>query len=245
MAKIADFVGLIREDGLAKTSHFVVELNLPSALNTSPYVEKRSKIIAFCDQAQLPGISFSSSQVRSYGEFREVPYEKLFEPINLSFYVDNGMVIKNLFDDWLALIQDSTTRDFNYPNNYVSDKIRVIVENSESQQRYVVELNYCFIKAVSPIQLDYAGKDVMKVNVSLSYKYATHQRLGSFETAGAEGGPLAENDFTYGYDLENTIPDNYFTDFAAFQNDYSQYDFTFDGSRTALNGVDDMRDVLG
>lgn len=245
MAKIADFVGMMREDGMAIASHFIVELNLPGALNASPYTEKRNKIIAFCDQAQLPGISFSSSQVRSYGEFREVPYEKLFEPVTLSFYVDNAMVIKNLFDDWLNLIQDGSTRDFNYPRDYITDSIRIIVINSQNQQRYAVELRHCFVKAVSPIQLDYSAKDVMKVNVTISYKYAVHQRLGSLERDIGVATAQFEEEFTYGFDLQNTVPDNYFTDFYGFQNDFSQYDFSFDGARTAYTGTDDMADVLG
>lgn len=250
MGALSKFVGFMRDGGMAKSSHFTVLLNLPERLNISPFTEKKEKIILFCDQAQIPGISFGSSQVRSYGEFREVPYEKLYEPITLSFYVDTGLIVKNLFDEWVSLVQDSTTRDFNYPKYYTTDTIEIHIEDStpgNNKVNYVVKLNQCFPKAVAPIQLDYSSKDVMKCNVTLSYKYAT--MINTYNRGLSDQDQLPffnriEEQFSYGGYVEGGIPEGYISDFETFQNDFSQYASTFDGARTDFLGTDEMQDVV-
>lgn len=242
MAKISDFVSLVRDGGLAKTSHFTIVLNLPQMLLTSPYVEKKNKIITFCDQVQIPGVNFASSQVRSYGEFREVPYEKIYEPITMSFYADTKMVTKNLFDDWMNLIQNTNTRDFNYPSDYTTDTIQIHVQDAEETTNYIVILNECYPKSVSAITLDYASKDIMKINVTMIYKYMMYFRT-DYSIKGTNYADelfQAANDFTYGYDLRAAIP--------AVQDQltgiYSRVSNTIDGARSIVTGIDRMLDVF-
>lgn len=240
MAKISEFVGLVRDGGLAVPSHFTVVLNLPERLLFSPYVEKKKKIITFCDKTQLPGLSFTSSQVRSYGEFKEVPYEKIYEPITLSFYIDNDMVIKNLFDDWMDLVQSKNTRDFNWPSEYLSDSITIYVEDAEGQTNYTVSLHDCYPKSIAPIELDYASKDIMRMNVTISYKYFMFDRISNYSLNQIQYEEDTYNQFTYGQDLRKI---------SAISKDlnignFSRVDSTIDGARSIISGIDKMRDVF-
>lgn len=243
MAKIADFVGKVRDGGLAKTSQFAVILNLPFLLNKSPYVEKREKILMFCDRAVLPSVNMNTAQVRSYGEFKEVPYEKIYEPASFSFYVDNAMIVKSLFDDWMNLIQDSKTRDFKYPRDYMTDTIDVIVQDSQDRTTYTVTLKECFLKTVSPIQLDYAAKDIMKIDVTISYKYYMYNAKRGLDLNRKD--TIRENvqEVVYGQTLQRQT-ERFRSDIYSHINDYSKNYTTIDGARSGYLGVGLMQDVL-
>ena len=226
MTKLNEFIAEVK-GGMAKTHFFTTQLTLPASLNNfEPIRSNIQKIILFCDQAQLPGISFGTNPVRSYGEFKEVPYEKLFEPVTLSFYVDVEMVVKKLFDEWMALVQNPNTRDFNYPSTYMTDAIDIIVSDSQEKDRYKVTLHKVYPKAVAPIQLDYASKDVMKMQVTFSYQYATMTQLaasnnGTEDLINSLSAQMPS--YNYGYAGLTQIPLNYFNDFTGFQSSYSDF----------------------
>lgn len=246
--KLTEFIAEVK-GGVAKTNFFAVNLTLPELLHSiEPIKSKMNRVMLFCDQAQLPGLSFSTSQVRSYGEYKEVPYEKLFESVTLSFYVDADMTVKKLFDEWVGLIQDPTTRQFNYPKYYLTDKIDIIVTDAQDQQRYMVTLHRAYPKAISPVQLDYATKDVMKLQVTLSYQYATMTQLaGGIKENSTD---LMNNitsqmpNFDYGFGSLTTIPTSYFNDFNKFQQAYQNVDFSFDGAKTVLS-ADNIGEFTG
>jgi hypothetical protein len=246
MSTLKDFIAQVRS-GMAKSSHFMVELTLPESLISTESVNM-NKVIMFCDQAQLPGISFGTNPVRSYGETKEVPYEKLYEPVNLSFYVDSDMIVKRLFDKWMALVQDPITRDFNYPQRYTTNTINIIVENTQGEEIYMCTLHNCYPKAVAPIQLDYAAKDVMKLSVNLSYQYATMEQLGVTSRVNTINPQIDAQMANYNYGVETftEIPSNYFTDFNSFQTQFQDLSFggvksfsSFEdiGVRTGFGGI--------
>jgi len=232
MSTLNDFISQVKQ-GMAKPSHFLVQLNLPPALTNIQSVNMQ-KVILFCDQAQLPGISFGTNPVRSYGEVREVPYEKLYEGVNLSFYVDADMTVKLLFDEWIALIQNPITRDFNFPQRYLTDTIQIIVKNSQGESVYLCTLHECYPKAVAPIQLDYSAKDVMKMNVSITYKYATTRQLAKTTSLNTENSQIDSimEEYNYGFESLAQIPNNYFNDFSGFQDQFKDFDLSFGDAKS-------------
>ena len=127
------------------------------------------KILLFCDQIQLPGTNYSTTQNRMFGEFREVPYEKLYDNITMSFYVDVDMKVKSLFDDWSNLISNPVTKTYNYYNTYITD-MHIEVQDINDKTRYEMTLFECYPKTISSIQMDYAAKDVMKISIGMQYK---------------------------------------------------------------------------
>lgn len=226
MSNLNQFISAVRS-GMARNTHFEVELTLPPALsNSEPLKSNMRKILLFCDQAPLPGYSFGSAQVRSYGEFREVPYEKLYEQVQLSFYVDVDMHVKAVFDRWAELIQDPTTRDFSYYSNYTTDSIRIFVKDAQDNSRYVCVLNKAYPKAIAPIQLDYSSKEVMKLQITFAYEFATFAQLGKGSESNSDFITPRFNQsigsYNYGYDVKQfaEIPNQYFNNFQAYQDKY-------------------------
>ena len=87
------------------------------------------------------------------------------------------------------------------------------VEDLNDESRYSVTAFEVYPKTVSPIQMDYASKDVMKIQVSMQYKYWTSQanRVENFDATTPQqiGEYMAQN---------NLVPESYYNDFRNFQN---------------------------
>ena len=161
---IQKFVSKIKGGGLARNNRFAVMFTPPVKTADT------EKVLLFCDTVQLPGANFSTVQNRIFGEFREVPYEKLYDQISLSFYVDTEMKVKGLFDDWQNQVSNPMTRTYGYYKDYVTD-MTIEVQDINDKTRYAVVLYECYPKTISSIQMDMNSKDVMKVTVGFQYKY--------------------------------------------------------------------------
>ena len=245
MSKLNEFISNVK-NGMAKTSFFSVLLTLPTAMsNYEPVRSNMNKILLFCDQAQIPGISFSTNQVRSYGEFREIPYEKLYEPIQLSFYVDVDMNVKRLFDTWISLVQNSITRDFDYPDQYTTNRFDIIVQDSMDSPKYTVTLYNAYPKTIAPIQLDYNAKDIMKMQVTMVYQYYDVNQ--SYSSPVASAGNTSMIGIEDPTDTQNidaySIPDAYFNNFDEFQGGFNDVDFSY--GVQSIESVENMGEEIG
>jgi len=165
---IQDFVSQVKSGALARQNRFAILFTPPAGVNP----QALQKVLLFCDTVQLPGVNFSTVQNRTYGEFREVPYEKLYDAVNMTFYVDNDLKVKELFDRWIDTIQNPITRNFNYYNNYVTNMV-IEVQDINDNTRYEMTLYECYPKNLGSISLDQASKEVMKLPVTMQYKYWT------------------------------------------------------------------------
>lgn len=162
-----DFIAEIKTQGLSRMNRFTVQLTPP---NADQAVVR--KTLLFCEKASLPGVNYATTQNRSYGEFREIPYEKLFDTCQMTFHVDRQMTVKKIFDDWIQQIQNPINRTFNWYKNYITD-IQIQVQDLEDKTHYEVTLYEAYPKAVASIGLDAEGKDTMRLDVTFQYKYWT------------------------------------------------------------------------
>ena len=163
---INDFIATVKNNGLSKNNRYAVMFgNIPWA-----DASLIKNTVMFCDQVQLPGTNFNTSDTRTFGEIRKAPYERLYEDINMSFYVDTAMTVKLLFDNWMTYIQDPGTRNFNYYDDYTAD-IVIEVQDVKNQSRYAVKLFEAYPKSIGAIQLDQGNKDVMKLCDDLKIEF--------------------------------------------------------------------------
>lgn len=234
--KISDFVGQI-SNGLARSNRFIVNLTPPSVMtnalrgqgeSTSSYTGfqevtnvnsassygKLQNILLLCDSAQLPGVSLTTAQIRTFGEIREIPYEIDYEPITLTFFVDAEMNVKKMFDLWMMSTQFKETRKFSYYDSYTTT-MTIYVQDMEENNRYIVELYEAYPKTVSAVQVDYSNKDVMKLSVTMMYKYWRSKQV-VYNNTQSEAKP----EF-FDYTTSNSLEDynNNFTEFQQRYND--------------------------
>jgi hypothetical protein len=189
MSTLNEFISQIKIGGLQTPSKYEVYIGKPAVIANAKYQNNTEwrKMLLFCDQATLPGITYTTTQSRTFGEFREMPYERIFDPLQLSFYCDSKMWIKGFFDEWLNSIQNGKTRVFDYYNRYTTD-IQVATLDNASNITYAINLYECYPKSVSAIQLDYGAKDVMKLQVTMQYRYwknVDYAKSGSAQSVSA------------------------------------------------------------
>lgn len=196
-----DFIAEIKTQGLSRMNRFTVQLTPP---NSNPAVTR--KTLLFCEKASLPGVSYSTTQNRSFGEFREIPYEKLFDTCQLTFHVDRHMTVKKLFDDWMAYIQNPVNRSFQWYRNYITD-LKIQIQDLEDKVTYEVALYEAYPKVLGAVSLDAEGKDTMRLDVTFQYKYWTSSLIKEMDN-----GQLLTADSLSKYN----------SDFTGFQESYNK-----------------------
>lgn len=166
MAKLQDFISQVKHNGLARTNRY--SIILPNILG----INEARLIGMYCDQLQLPSSNVSTQPNRTWGETREAPTEKLYENITLSVYCDTSMIVKSYFDTWIDKIQNPDTRAFNYYKSYIEDVvINVETVKEDGASVYGVKLYECYPKSIGAVTMDYSSNNVMKLSVTLTYKY--------------------------------------------------------------------------
>jgi hypothetical protein len=188
---INEFIASVKNNGLARSNRYAV------LFGNIPWVESAllKNTVMFCDQVQLPGTNFNTAEMRTYGEVRKAPYERLYEDINMSFYVDTDMSVKLFFDYWMNQIQNPVTRNFNYYENYTSD-IVLEIQDIKNNTRYNMKLFEAFPKSIGAVQMDYNSKDIMKLSVNFAYKYYHVGALEGLQKGDIIGYPGTSNTAT-------------------------------------------------
>lgn len=179
---LREFIGNVKQ-GLARTSHFGVSFNRPKCLDGNTFTgDLIQKVHLFCEQTQLPSLNVNTTPIRTWGETREMPYDRTFDPVNFTFYVDKEMRVKLFFDQWISSIQDYKTRHMSFYEDFTVD-VNVEVFDVSGTSRYRVSLKEAYPKTISAVEMNYGGKDVMRVQVTFAYRYWETNRLTSVSSA--------------------------------------------------------------
>jgi hypothetical protein len=153
------------------------------------------RVQAFCSALQIPAREAIEKEIKHHGPTRKFIYDYKFDPINMTFYCDKFLRERSYFEVWQQAAFSTTSHNFNYYDNYVSDINIFQLGSYESRNErddvtYAVKLFDCYPKILSP--LDYSGEtnEVQTFNVTLSYRYWINyfiDRSGNIE--------LGESDF--------------------------------------------------
>jgi hypothetical protein len=224
MSTLNEFIATVKSDGLMRSSRFAVSFSLPTVVAPGKYSQDLRKILLYCDNINLPGMTIETTSAKTFGEIREMPYQKQYDNINMGFYVDNNMSVKLLFDAWMNAIQNPVSRTFNYYKDYTTD-ITIIVYDIANKSRYAVTLFQAYPKTLNAVQMDYGNKEVMKLSVSMNYKYwqssQVYSTSGSSLSNAAQASPFLNGGFL-GDSL--SIPSTYFTNFNGFQTGFNSFE---------------------
>jgi hypothetical protein len=173
---LQNFISEVKNKGLMRNTHFGVLIHTPTNANGEvvikdeiAFADAMKRYIMFCDSAPLPGTSLSTVDVSPYGEIREQPTQRIYDPVNLTFYVDVDFKIKKFFDLWLNYIINPITRNHAYYSDYTTT-VDIYVYDVEHNEKYKVTLHECYPKSVGEISMSYSSEGVMKLNVTLQYR---------------------------------------------------------------------------
>ena len=249
---LRDFVASMQK-GLARTNRFFVKM---------PADTPDKMVGMFCENVQLPGSTMLTTPSKVFGESREVAYERQYEPINMSFYVDSDFKVKEYFDKWQESIINPYTRAGNYYDSYVKP-IEIWVHNTEDKRTYAVSLTECYPKSVSAVQLDYGSKDIMKLQVTMQYRNwkavageaaASEAALANINNPpvipgsnGADPFQAINLDMIVGDAMQNLFADSglqgFVNDFNGFQDSLNSYQNAAQSYKSAAQSI--ARDPIG
>lgn len=213
---IGKFITEVKTRGIARTNRYRVIIPFTSSTigNVRPIADPTVKelVTIFCDSVTLPGMNLSTTAQRITGEAREFPYERTFDTCQISFFVDTDFYVRSAFESWMHSIIDQKTRNVAYYDSYVQN-IRIEVDNLETLHPeygdpnvlkgdlpsvppyYVLTLHEAFPKTIQAVTLDVGSKELMKLNVTLQYKYWTSSKsdaVGIDTHVFVEAGPSLE-----------------------------------------------------
>jgi hypothetical protein len=164
---LRDFISSFTDE-LAKPSRFSVKINIPLQLNG---IIDTKTLSLRCENASLPGRTISTSDLRIYGPTEKFPYQTAYSDISLTFIVSGSMIEKTLFDRWLEYINPSTSWNFEYKKNYVSEIIVTQYDQAQNEMQNV-KLIDAFPVGVNQLDLDWSNdSSYHKLTVTFAYTY--------------------------------------------------------------------------
>jgi len=231
---IKRFIAEVKKDGISRTNRFGCTVEPPKTIRTNPAFASADfyrKLYLYCESINIPGVNLSTVPVRTFGETREMPYEKVFDPVTAVYYVDTAFKVKAFFEAWQDSIQNTTDRTIQFYDNYIST-ITLFVNDVANNTRYLTKLHQAYPKTVQSIQLGQASNEPAKVSVTFAYKYFTTELFAPpppaqkgwiqriLEGAQEIGNQVLTDPVGV---IVNSLPvaANYFSDFSGFQNSFT------------------------
>jgi len=164
---ILNFATELRNRGIARQSHYVVEI-VPPPFYSTPMDE--SFIPLFCEQAQLPEIALMTDTIKDNGLFREAVYDKAYGSVTMTFACDQNMIVKSFFDKWVLGTVMSKGGVFAYPKEYTAPWMQIHQLNQALDTVYSVRLTNVYPKVVNDVILTANSRDYNRVQVMFVYE---------------------------------------------------------------------------
>lgn len=168
---LSDFITIIKQDGVAYSAHFVCEVEFPDEVNPANDNDSSEKLLMLCENVTMPGIEMMTAPYKTYGEAREVPYDRQYTPIQMSFICDQRLGPKQLFERWVDKIHPGFTRLYNYYEDYIAKTFKIHTLDHNSNKWHTIELYGAYPKIVQSSPLDYNSRDIVRVQTVISYWY--------------------------------------------------------------------------
>jgi len=184
---------------LAQTSQYYVWIQ-PNSIVDAKIKDKKSSANPFqlsptftteelgmyCNEASLPGNSFATTEMTTDlpGVSQKFPYRKIYNDLQLSFYVDQNYEVIKFFEKWMSYIaspygsgfaineqsgQNGSFR-FNWPDNY---KCNIYVAKFNKDNSLNDAIAYRFINSfpidITSMPVSYESSDVLRCSVSFAY----------------------------------------------------------------------------
>ena len=114
---ISKFLSHIKDQGIAKTSHFDVAISLNSSFASDAGMPEILKLR--CESAELPGRQIATTDNKIYGPIYKVPYQTIFSEMTMIFVDTAKMDIRVFFEDWSNAIFDPNLNQMNYVDDFI------------------------------------------------------------------------------------------------------------------------------
>ena len=175
------------DGGVARGSHFEVRFNFPNALGNEP---RRTESLALrCDSISFPSRAPLTSNIKYFGPERRKVYGYDSAPVTATVILSQNMIERELFLRWQDLAvgtarnpnqQGSGTANsflVGYYKNYTAD-VEIIKYNDAGFKTQTTTLIEAFPGFVGEVGTAWDSEDILKINVTLNYRYFTDEPRG-------------------------------------------------------------------
>lgn len=152
--KLGDFATRLKTDSISKPSRYFVEIPPPPIIMAKmPKPSDIELIGLYCEHTQFPEFALATQTSGATGTLIEMPYEKMYGPVMMSFICDRDMIVKSFFDEWTQATVNAIGGVFNYYSDYVSPEIVIYQYDENSDATYAVSLFNAYPKIVNDVPL--------------------------------------------------------------------------------------------
>ena len=184
---------------LAQTSHYQVifgglPLGVRQHLNVRGvnyrFITETSGLL--CSNAVLPGAALATAQVvgNYAGVTENMAHTKIFNKINLEFYVDNQYKSLKFLEHWIEFIangsgEDQSRKDYffrmEYPDDYKAYQTKIIKFDRDYKEEMIYNFYGMFPQQLNSIPVKYEGSQVLKATATFMFDRYSAGRFSSYD----------------------------------------------------------------
>lgn len=171
--------------GPAKQCRFavrIVPVGTSNMLTSMGYGAFMRDLTYMCEATELPGRGFDIAEARYYGPgFNRPRNTKYSAGADFTFVCRQESFERQLFDDWMEIINPTNIFDFNYAKDYMCqiDVFQLAeypgptskTNPTEPKAVYAWTLHDCWPMLVNPQPVTWADTDILRLSVTFAYRY--------------------------------------------------------------------------
>lgn len=160
--------------GLAKTNRFVVRI-IPQGRFLLRYGTLMNDLVYLTEIADIPGRGFMNVDVRYYGPNQKLPFQTTYEDLNITILCRNLSLEREIFDDWMTIINPINSFDFNYRDDY-SSQIHIYTYDNTSTPNYHITMHNAYPLLINPQPVTWSDEQFQRLIVSFTYTHWTREK---------------------------------------------------------------------
>lgn len=183
---IDEFTSVIqRRGGLQSPNRYSIRIQSP----LSGVADVENDIPLLAETVSFAGRSIATSDYKTYGPVIKIGRESIYSDLSITFILTNDMELKTYFDKWMNQIQNDTTFNPNYYDDYVGnifigqlkvhEEAKILQGKANSSEfSYAQQIEGAFPTAVADIQLGHSENNTYgKLQVTFTYRKSTNLNL--------------------------------------------------------------------
>lgn len=152
--------------GPARSNRFILQvLGGPPTLSLGV----RNDLSFLCEAVEYPGRGFMSTDIRYYGPNFKVPYQSVYEDLNLTFICRDEFLEREFFDNWMNIINPINSYNFEYRDKYISTIRLHQFSEYAHEAKYSFTFDRAFPILVNPQPATWADDNFHRLTVSFTY----------------------------------------------------------------------------
>lgn len=156
--------------GGARPSLYSVEMTFPAGVTNSSYAAKKMQFM--CKAAEIPAATIGQIEIPYMSRKIPVPGDRTFNPITLTVTNDTDWVVRQAFEEWLAIINSHEANLGATDINQMTADFHIHQLDRDGSTVKTYKLISAFPTEVGNITLGYDSTDtVEEFTLTISYAY--------------------------------------------------------------------------